>query len=474
MTQLKYWDIPLSQWRPLTSSSTATVAVGAVTSVGPTVAPAVSNVGTSTDAVLNFALQQGAVGNQGSAGAAGPTGPAGLNGLDTLPAGFIAEWPAAAAPANWALCDGGLSSRTTDASLYAVIGTTFGVGDGSTTFNRPDYRDRVPLGASATRALGVSGGSATHTHTLSDAGQAKLDATSGTIRIARIGTAPWSRSRTATASTADSSATEGAGVGLTGSTDADSSRQPYIGINFIIKKSNGDTPGDSQLTGRVSTLENGYRLVQTIQFASSGTFTKASYSWLRAVRVKLVGGGGAGGGAPAVSGGNHADGGGGGGGGYAEQLILAASIAASVTVTVGAGGVGGTSTGGTGGASSFNTHVVATGGTGGIVGTNNSLAIGAQGGTYGIGTAGDLLLTGSEGGVSSGYATLPRSGQGGSSVMGGGAGGVYTGSSGGKAAGAAGGQYGGGGSGAGNAQSASSATAGGSGANGIVIVELYA
>jgi microcystin-dependent protein len=60
--------------------------------------------------------------------------------------GEIRIWPTATAPTGWHLCDGSAVSRTTFAALFAVIGTTYGVGDGSSTFNLPDLRGRVPFG----------------------------------------------------------------------------------------------------------------------------------------------------------------------------------------------------------------------------------------------------------------------------------------------------------------------------------------
>lgn len=63
-----------------------------------------------------------------------------------LPAGMMSVFAGAAAPAGWELCDGSAISRTTFADLFAEIGTTFGVGDGSTTFNIPDARGRGLLG----------------------------------------------------------------------------------------------------------------------------------------------------------------------------------------------------------------------------------------------------------------------------------------------------------------------------------------
>lgn len=50
-------------------------------------------------------------------------------------------------PSGWSACDGGLLNRTTEAALFAAIGTAWGAGDGSTTFAKPDLRGRVPVGA---------------------------------------------------------------------------------------------------------------------------------------------------------------------------------------------------------------------------------------------------------------------------------------------------------------------------------------
>lgn len=67
-----------------------------------------------------------------------------------------------AIPTNWLLCNGAAVSRTTYADLFAAIGTTFGAGDGSTTFNLPQVSVKFPRGA-ATPSTG--GGTVNHTHT---------------------------------------------------------------------------------------------------------------------------------------------------------------------------------------------------------------------------------------------------------------------------------------------------------------------
>lgn len=78
---------------------------------------------------------------------------------------------------GWLLCNGQEVSRAAQPRLFAAIGTTYGVGDGSTTFTLPDFQDRVLLGVSATRALAWTGGvenvtlsiaqMPAHTHTMS-------------------------------------------------------------------------------------------------------------------------------------------------------------------------------------------------------------------------------------------------------------------------------------------------------------------
>lgn len=64
-----------------------------------------------------------------------------------LPVGVTLPYAGSSAPSGYLMCDGSAVSRTTYESLYAIIGTTFGTGDGSTTFNIPDLRGATPQGA---------------------------------------------------------------------------------------------------------------------------------------------------------------------------------------------------------------------------------------------------------------------------------------------------------------------------------------
>ena len=69
--------------------------------------------------------------------------------VPVMPVGCVIPFAGAAAPTGWLLCQGQAVSRTTYAQLFSVIGTTYGSGDGSTTFNLPDMRGRVAVGSDA-------------------------------------------------------------------------------------------------------------------------------------------------------------------------------------------------------------------------------------------------------------------------------------------------------------------------------------
>lgn len=83
------------------------------------------------------------------------------------PIGEITIWATSSAPTGWLVCDGSAVSRSTYSALFAIIGTTYGVGDGSTTFNLPNLKGRVVVGRDAADSdwdvLGETRGSKTHT-----------------------------------------------------------------------------------------------------------------------------------------------------------------------------------------------------------------------------------------------------------------------------------------------------------------------
>lgn len=95
----------------------------------------------------------------------------------TAPVGTVQQFAGATITADpdgvtrWHVCDGSALSRTTYSSLFAALSTTWGAGDGSTTFNIPDLRGRVPVGSGAgsgltSRTLAQEGGAETHDHSV--------------------------------------------------------------------------------------------------------------------------------------------------------------------------------------------------------------------------------------------------------------------------------------------------------------------
>ena len=96
--------------------------------------------------------------------------------------GTIKPWPKATAPDGYLLCDGSAVSRSTYADLFGVISTTYGAGDGSTTFNVPDLAGKFPQGKDGTTSLAGTGGANTVTVSVTN-NQAATNATNQTVSI---------------------------------------------------------------------------------------------------------------------------------------------------------------------------------------------------------------------------------------------------------------------------------------------------
>ena len=91
----------------------------------------------------------------------------------STPTGAVISFGGASVPAGWLMCDGAPVSRTTYASLFAILGTVYGPGDGSTTFNLPNLVDRTVVGvgdapAQLATVLGDAGGADDHTLTATE------------------------------------------------------------------------------------------------------------------------------------------------------------------------------------------------------------------------------------------------------------------------------------------------------------------
>lgn len=152
------------------------------------------------------------------------------------PVGSISLFAGTTAPSGWLICDGSAVSRTTYANLFSVIGTTYGTGDGSTTFNIPDLQGRVPVGYKSSDTsfdtIGETGGEKTHTLSVDEMPSHRHDGLNwyGSITTLNSGgtatklSAEWSGD-----SSANGFKTEYAGGG-----QAHNNLQPYIVLNYII------------------------------------------------------------------------------------------------------------------------------------------------------------------------------------------------------------------------------------------------
>ena len=86
---------------------------------------------------------------------------ANLTGIEGIPTATIVPWSSASVPSGFLECNGQAVSRSTYAALFAIVSTTYGVGDGASTFNVPDLQDNVAVGKSNNKALASTGGANT-------------------------------------------------------------------------------------------------------------------------------------------------------------------------------------------------------------------------------------------------------------------------------------------------------------------------
>lgn len=155
--------------------------------------------------------------------------------------GEMRMYAGSSAPSGWLLCDGSEISRSTYSTLFAAISTTFGAGNGTTTFNIPDMRAKVPMGVNngglpngangsfTTRNLAATPGSETHTLVT-----AELASHDHSITVNPSITTP-------TTSTVAEGRNDGSNVNTatpilnTGSDTPHANVQPSLVVNFIIK-----------------------------------------------------------------------------------------------------------------------------------------------------------------------------------------------------------------------------------------------
>ncbi len=146
----------------------------------------------------------------------------------TSPTGAITMFGAAAAPAGWLLCQGQAVSRVTFADLFGVVGTTYGIGDGSTTFNVPNLEGNVPVGLDSGDtdfdALGETGGEKEHVLTIDEMPSHTHDLVTNTNNFNGPDTLRGLNTPGPNITTLP-----------TGGNQGHNNVQPYITLNFIIK-----------------------------------------------------------------------------------------------------------------------------------------------------------------------------------------------------------------------------------------------
>jgi microcystin-dependent protein len=147
--------------------------------------------------------------------------------------GTILMFGGASAPSQWLLCNGAEVNRSAYQPLFDVIGTTYGIGNGTTTFNLPDLRGRVAIGAGqgqslANRALASKGGEEAHILTVNE-----MPTHTHNLHA-------WRRHISGNDDDLDASVLTST-TGLTGYIDpvgggiAHNTMPPYLTLNFIIK-----------------------------------------------------------------------------------------------------------------------------------------------------------------------------------------------------------------------------------------------
>lgn len=183
--------------------------------------------------------ERGPQGPQGSQGIQGPPGPAGAGG--GVPTGTIVPFAGYSAPTGWLFCDGGQYSASSYSTLYAIIGTTYGGGNGS--FRVPDLRGRMPVGKNygTFAALGSIGGEEKHTLTIQEMPSHQHPMNENTYMDVqtRSGWQPYvsdtTGSRWFTNKRHDNLSFSDIATGATGQNSPHNNMPPYLVLNYIIK-----------------------------------------------------------------------------------------------------------------------------------------------------------------------------------------------------------------------------------------------
>jgi microcystin-dependent protein len=172
---------------------------------------------------------------------------ANLTGIEGIPTATIVPWSSSSVPSGFLECNGAAVSRSTYSALFAIVGTTYGAGDGASTFNLPDLQDNVAVGKSGTKALASTGGA----NTVASSGTVGGTTANATLSEAQLASHSHTGGASSTNTFSGNPNPGGVTTGNTGNTgsgtghlhnlsatftgSATSVLQPFLTIIYIIK-----------------------------------------------------------------------------------------------------------------------------------------------------------------------------------------------------------------------------------------------
>ena len=180
---------------------------------------------------------------------------ANLTGIEGIPTATIVPWSSASVPTGFLECNGQAVSRSTYSALFAIVSTTYGTGDGSSTFNVPNLTDNVAVGKSNNKALASTGGANTVNIGFTPAGNVGGSTANATLSTAQLashahpgrggssgrqsnfGGGPNYQPGASNSGTGNAGSGQGHSHNMSAnfSGDATSVLQPYLTVIYIIK-----------------------------------------------------------------------------------------------------------------------------------------------------------------------------------------------------------------------------------------------